>query len=102
MGERNIHGEVCTYMDKSTFPRRKQNKQDLFLWTSAEHVRVSFLHQLKWLSTCFMSVSLISCSKILSSQGVEPGFAQHIQFEGSSLRKRIQNCEYKWCKGYCK
>lgn len=37
-----------------------------------------FLHHLKWLSTCFMSVSLIFCSKILSSQGVQPGFAQHM------------------------
>lgn len=30
---------------------------------------VSFLHHLEWLSTCFIYVNLIFCSKVLSSQG---------------------------------
>ena len=43
----------------------KQNK-DIFLSTSVEHVRASFLYHLMQLSTCFLS---IFCSKILSCQG---------------------------------
>lgn len=89
---RNTHVKVCTYLNNSRFLQRKQNKWSLFLWTSSEHVRVSFLYHLKWLSTCFINVNLILGSKILKSS---QGGSRFCKVSICNLRGPLKEKEYK-------